>query len=186
MKKIFLFLCLALVTLVANAGNSPYDTKEKVIDRAKAIVAYHVVAQNDGKFSKDPLKERPKDVDVVLNLIENKNSKYESKCKEIKREVFDALDKASLIDQFNHYLTKCGVKGKNFEDASDQIKRVINGSDYPFKEKESVNGKEDGGGEVEDDAETVSQGILAGANHQKIPVWHKRTIPPPQRMIDME
>jgi len=123
MKKIFLLLCLALVTLVANAEKSPYDTKEKVINRAKAIVAHYVIAKKDGKFTKNPTVERPKDVDALSILIENKNSKYEEICKEIKSKGFDAEDKSSLIEQFKKYLSEKGVKGKDFDDASTQLEK---------------------------------------------------------------
>ena len=69
MKKIFLFLCLALVTLVANAGNSPYDTKEKVIDRAKAIVARHVIHHKGGEFKDGAVNA--KSVDDLEKLIKS-------------------------------------------------------------------------------------------------------------------
>ena len=148
MKKIFLLLCLALVTLVANAGKSPYDTKEKVINRAKVIVAYHFMSQKkDAKFTKDPIKEQTKDVDALLKLIENKAPKYEKICEEIKSKDFDAVDKPSLIEQFKKYLSEMGVKEQSLDHASTQLEKMINGSDFPFKAKDEEEGDTDEGEE---------------------------------------
>ena len=152
MKKIFILLCLALFTLVANAGKSPYDTKEKVINRAKVIVAYHFMSQKkDAKFTKDPIKEQTKDVDALLKLIENKAPKYEKICEEIKSKDFDAVDKPSLIEQFKKYLSEMGVKEQSFDHASTQLEKMINGSDFPFKAKDEEKGDTDKG-EEDDDA----------------------------------
>ena len=148
MNKFILIPFLLVVSLLVNA-KSPYDTKEKVINRAKAIVAYHVVAKKNGKFTKDPLKEKPRDVDALKKLIENNSdSKYDKICEEIKKLDDDASDKTSLIELFQKHLKDNGVKG---DDALEQIKIVINGSDYPFENGEEEN-------DVDDDSETNEEG----------------------------
>jgi hypothetical protein len=121
MKKIFLLLCLALVTLVANAGNSPYDTKEKVINRAKAIVAYHVIHHKSGEFKDKESAINAQDVDALEELLKSDpDKKFETIFEEIEDYKVKGNDTTSLFKSFEVLLKKYNVKDKN---ALDQVRR---------------------------------------------------------------
>lgn len=113
MKKIFLLLCLACVTLAANAA-SPYDTKEKVIDRAKAIAARHVIHHKGGEFKDATEAINAKSVDALEKLIKSDpDKKFETICDEIEDYNVDDKDTASLIKSFDALLKKYKVKDEN-------------------------------------------------------------------------
>ena len=158
MKKIFLLLCFALVTLVANAVNSPYDTKEKVINRAKAIVARHVIHHNGGEFKDGAVNA--KSVDDLEKLIKSDSEKkFEKICDEIEDYNVDGKDTASLIKSFEALLKKYNVKDKN---ALEQVRMPIRNSSQLFiyegtSNSVVINEAEDRDGDEGDNTESEPQ-----------------------------
>ena len=158
MKKIFLLLCFALVTLVANAVNSPYDTKEKVINRAKAIVARHVIHHNGGEFKDGAVNA--KSVDDLEKLIKSDSEKkFEKICDEIEDYNVDGKDTASLIKSFEALLKKYKVKDKN---ALEQVRMPIRNSSQLFiyegtSNSVVINEAEDRDGDEGDNTESEPQ-----------------------------
>ena len=158
MKKIFLLLCFALVTLVANAVNSPYDTKEKVINRAKAIVARHVIHHNGGEFKDGAVNA--KSVDDLEKLIKSDSEKkFEKICDEIEDYNVNGKDTASLIKSFEVLLKKYNVNDKG---ALEQVKTPIRNSSRLFIDEGTsntvvINEAEDNDGDVGDNAESESK-----------------------------
>ena len=158
MKKIFLLLCFALVTLVANAVNSPYDTKDKVINRAKAIVARHVIHHNGGEFKDGAVNA--KSVDALEKLIKSDSEKkFEKICDDIEDYNVDDKDTASLIKSFETLLKKYNVNDKG---ALEQVKTPIRNSSRLFIDEGTsntveINEAEDRDGDVGDDVGRESQ-----------------------------
>ena len=158
MKKIFILLCLVFVTFVANA----HDTKDDVIDRAKAIVAYHALSKKGckGNFKKDKDTINAKNVDVLQKLIKkDPDKKFEKICKEIKEYDVDDKDTTSLIKSFEALLKKYNVNDKH---ALEQVKTPIRNSSRLFINEGTSNTgvideSEDRDGDVGDNAESESQ-----------------------------
>ena len=148
MKKISLLLCLALVTLVANAA-SQYDTKDKVINRAKAIAARHVIHHNGGEFMDVKEATNAKSVDALEKLIKNdSDKKFEKICDEIENYKVNGKDTASLIKSFEALLKKYNVKDKN---ALEQVRMPIRNSSPLFINESISNSDEQNEAEHNDD-----------------------------------
>lgn len=162
MKKIFILSFLVLISLVANAAGQ-LDTKKKVINRAKAIVAYHVIHHKGGEFNKTEKNEHlnAKDVDALEKLIKSDpEKKFKKICDEIENDRVDDKDTTSLIQSFEKLLLKYGVKDKG---ALDQVKTPIKNSYKLFSHKEEnttpSNDEEDINDNNEDSSSSVSPSI---------------------------
>lgn len=119
-----------LSALSINA-ESKYNSKDKVTDRLKAIVAFHVVHKKGGEFTANPLTESPADVNALKKLIKNNSNDFDELCKKIDDLEDDAKDKNGLINLFDQHLKNLGINDPN---ALKQIETVVNNSDYPFKD----------------------------------------------------
>lgn len=123
MKKLYLWLCLVLFSLVAKAAGQ-YDTKEEVIDRAKAIAARHVIHNKGGEFIETDKALNAKNVDALKKLIKtDPKHKFKQICDEIEDFDVEAKDTTSLINSFKYLLfEQYKVKDKG---ALEQVKAPI-------------------------------------------------------------
>ena len=151
MKKLYLWLCLVLFSLVAKAAGQ-YDTKEEVIDRAKAIAARHVIHNKGGEFIETDKALNAKNVDALKKLIKtDPGHKFKQICDEIEEFDVKAKDTTSLINSFKYLLfEKYKVKDKG---ALEQVKAPIkNKSSLFFNEETNTTSNDE-----EDDEDTVNE-----------------------------
>ena len=156
MKKLTFIFCLLLAALSINAA-SPYNTKEKVINRCKAIAAYHVIHNRGGEFNKKAINAS--DVTALKKLIKSDpEKKFEKICNEILALKISAKDKDELVKEFEKILKTYRITDRG---AIDQIKEPINRSEYPFEtiitETKKTN-VDNGDRDDDDDDETRNEG----------------------------
>ena len=159
MKKIFILLCLVFISLVVTAAGQ-FDTKEKVINRAKAIVARHVIHHNGGEFKDVKEATNAKSVDALEKLIKSDSeNKFEKICDEIEDYNVNGKDTASLIKSFEALLKRFNVNDKG---ALEQVKTPIRNSSRLFIDDGTsntveINEAEDRDGDVGDNVGSESQ-----------------------------
>ena len=165
MRRIAITLSLLVFALCVNA-QSRYDTKEKVENRLKAILAYYVAPYfgptNYTKESNPTMASSI--VELKKCMKDSKNAKLLEKFKEIEKLSAKASDKQELQQMFYGYVDKY-VAGKYIPEtdkdlAKEAISRVIEGSDFPFSDAEKKQSKssekEKKDGDDEDDGKEIS------------------------------
>lgn len=164
MKKLVLLLSIVVFSLVANAAGQ-IITKKDLINRAKAIAAFHVIHNKGGEFKNDNKEAtNANSVDALEKLIKtDPDKKFNKICDDIEDYTVDARDTTSLIKSFKSLLEKYGVKDPG---ALEQIKTPIKNSSRLFNDKTETT-PNDNDNDDDDDAESESQSSSVSSTPSK-------------------